>query len=222
LFYLVALDETDYLMLVPELPAQSLVSALSRFVFRSKVTLSHDNNHHVCGQLLGSDGATRPGLDQTGPQTGVRIVLCNEEYRRVITVEAAPAAVNADALNRWHVVDMMSGWPWIGESQQGHWTPHMLSLQALNAFSVKKGCYPGQEIVARTHFLGKNKRKLYFIQGLDLTEGMPILSAGTEIGKVVNAEFSKTAGLAVLPAEHLPADLHNGAGSIRVENPEIC
>lgn len=44
------------------------------------------------------------------------------------------------------------------------YTPQMLGLARLSAYSTKKGCYPGQEIVARTHFLGKNKRSLVLLK----------------------------------------------------------
>src|SRR5690606_25673172 len=50
--------------------------------------------------------------------------------------------------------------PRLDAEQAGQWTPQQLSLDRLRAYSVKKGCYPGQEIVARTHFLGQAKRGL--------------------------------------------------------------
>ena len=61
--------------------------------------------------------------------------------------------------------DLEHGLPRLPASQAEHWTPQQLSLERLGAFSVKKGCYPGQEIVARTHFLGKAKRGLALLEG---------------------------------------------------------
>jgi len=63
-------------------------------------------------------------------------------------------------LNTWHRFDLAHGLPRLLPGQTEHWTPQQLSLNRLNAYSVKKGCYPGQEIVARTHFLGQAKRGL--------------------------------------------------------------
>ncbi|HNP65659.1 MAG TPA: hypothetical protein PKH39_17135, partial [Woeseiaceae bacterium] len=52
-----------------------------------------------------------------------------------------------------------SGIPWIGAAQSEKFTPHMLNLDRLNALSFDKGCYTGQEIVARTHYKGESKRR---------------------------------------------------------------
>ena len=60
----------------------------------------------------------------------------------------------------WLADDLAHGLPRLDESQREAWTPQMLSLERLHAFSLKKGCYPGQEIVARTHYLGQAKRAL--------------------------------------------------------------
>lgn len=222
LFYLIERDAMDYQLILPALPAESLISALSRFVFRSKVSIQVDTGHWASGQLFGNAETELSHQKDHAVPSVIELVIPGGQYRRTLTLTSSPAPANEEAFNLWHVLDMMSGWPWINASLQGIWTPHMLSLQSLAAFSVKKGCYPGQEIVARTHFLGKNKRKLYFIQGLELSEGSPVISAGNEIGKVVNVERHRKAGLAVLPSETLPDDMCNEAGAIRVEKPEIC
>jgi folate-binding Fe-S cluster repair protein YgfZ len=86
----------------------------------------------------------------------------------------------------------------------------MLSLQRLRAFSVKKGCYPGQEIVARTHFLGQVKR------GLALFTADTVVPVGSEVrdgehalGPVVCAasDGERQLALAVLPLEHAATTL---------------
>jgi folate-binding Fe-S cluster repair protein YgfZ len=61
----------------------------------------------------------------------------------------------------------------------------MLSLDRLNAYSLKKGCYPGQEIVARTHYLGQAKRGLVRIAGSGLEAGADIAADGRTIGSIV-------------------------------------
>ena len=78
------------------------------------------------------------------------------------------------------------------------WTPQMLSLERLAAFSLKKGCYPGQEIVARTHYLGKSKRSLVRIEGRDLASGQSLLGgAGEELGQLASATDDGRQALAV-------------------------
>jgi tRNA-modifying protein YgfZ len=105
----------------------------------------------------------------------------------------------------WRLFDLRHGWPRLDVSQVEAWTPHMLSLDRLNAFSVKKGCYPGQEIVARTHFLGQAKRGLVRLSGAaPMPEASEVqASDGTRLGEIVcRASAGKYfEALAVLPLD---------------------
>lgn len=79
--------------------------------------------------------------------------------------------------------------PAITEITSEKFTPHMLGLKNLNALSFKKGCYIGQEIVARTEHLGKIKRKLEigFSTNTLINEGSALTDeAGNEIGTIIN------------------------------------
>ncbi len=70
---------------------------------------------------------------------------------------------NADESD-WRYQDISSGIPWFDIEQSEQYIPQMLNLDQLGAISFNKGCYTGQEIVARTHYLGKAKRKLYLAE----------------------------------------------------------
>ncbi|WP_428354713.1 YgfZ/GcvT domain-containing protein [Methyloprofundus sp.] len=61
----------------------------------------------------------------------------------------------------WLELDIQAGIPWLYSQTSEEFVPQMLNLHKLNAISFEKGCYTGQEIVARTHYLGKNKRAMY-------------------------------------------------------------
>ncbi len=221
LFYLLALNDSDFFLILPALPAESLIGALSRYRFRAKVTISTECNQHVTGRIHESKNAA-DDAQQTGIIGGFCIAPCAAGLWRSVWITQYPSATNPIALDTWHSLDMMRGWPWINESQQGLWTPHMLGLQALDAFSVKKGCYPGQEIVARTHFLGKNKRTLYVVNGDGLVEGATLFGSGNEIGKVIDANLLGTLGLSVLPIE-IPLDaIHNYNGPVSLAIPQVC
>ena len=67
-------------------------------------------------------------------------------------IDAADATVDAQFL-------ITNGYPFIGRAQSEQFTPHMLNLDLLGAICMDKGCYTGQEIVARTHYRGKTKRR---------------------------------------------------------------
>ncbi|HWT68311.1 MAG TPA: folate-binding protein YgfZ [Pseudomonas sp.] len=122
-------------------------------------------------------------------------------------------------LNQWMLGQIRAG---IGQVMPGTrelFIPQMLNLQAVGGVSFKKGCYTGQEIVARMQYLGKLKRRLYRVQ-LDASElpepGTPLFSPShaSSIGEVVLAAHAgqHIELLAVLQAEAAEAgDLHVGA-----------
>lgn len=60
--------------------------------------------------------------------------------------------------NAWSSLDILAGMPWLNSSTTELFVPQMMNLDKLGAISFEKGCYTGQEVIARTHYLGKNKR----------------------------------------------------------------
>lgn len=101
------------------------------------------------------------------------------------------AAVGSAA---WDYFDIEAGIPKITAASMEAWVPQMLNLHLIDGISFKKGCFPGQEIVARLKYLGKNKRQLYRI-AID-TVHQPAVGAkiqdaqGEEAGEILNAVLS--------------------------------
>ncbi|MFJ5254682.1 YgfZ/GcvT domain-containing protein [Pseudomonas sp. NPDC088414] len=136
----------------------------------------------------------------------------------VIKAKLAAALPEGD-LNQWLLGQIRAGIGQVMPSTRELFIPQMLNLQAVGGVSFKKGCYTGQEIVARMQYLGKLKRRLYRVQ-LDASElpepGTPLFapSHNSAIGEVVIAARAaeKIELLAVLQAEAAEAgDLHLGA-----------
>jgi folate-binding protein YgfZ len=69
-----------------------------------------------------------------------------------------------DSDQQWEVADIKAGLGDIRESTINEYVPQMLNLQALNAIDFEKGCYMGQEVVARTKYLGRNKRAGFILK----------------------------------------------------------
>ena len=98
------------------------------------------------------------------------------------------------------------GYPYIGVEQSEQFTPHMLNLDLLDAISFDKGCYTGQEIVARTHYKGATKRRtLRFESDKPVSAGDKVSLDGRDIGEVLNA--SGVDLLAVIPVKNADAQL---------------
>ena len=92
------------------------------------------------------------------------------------------------------------GYPYIGSEQMEQFTPHMLNFDLLDAISMDKGCYPGQEIVARTHYKGATKRRtLRFESEKPVSAGDKVSLDGRDIGEVLNVAGADL--LAVVPVD---------------------
>ena len=110
---------------------------------------------------------------------------------------------------RWRGTDLSIGIPRLDASQSAQWTPQQLSLDRLRGYSVKKGCYPGQEIVARTHFLGQAKRGLVLLElGGEAKAGDEVTGDGRAIGQVIAS--AGAIAQAVLPLDGTDAPLSVG------------
>jgi hypothetical protein len=100
----------------------------------------------------------------------------------------------------WTYQNIQAGVPEVLEAISDEFVPQMLNLHSLNAVNFKKGCYPGQEVVARMHYLGKQKRRMYLAhidtdtaQAGDNVYSEPD-AAGQSVGKIVNVSASPHGG----------------------------
>jgi folate-binding protein YgfZ len=99
-----------------------------------------------------------------------------------------------------------NGLPHIGAAQVEQFTPHMLNLDLLDAISFDKGCYTGQEIVARTHYKGATKRRtLAFRSESPVNEGDKVSLQDRDVGEVLNV--AGKALLAVVPVDKAELEL---------------
>lgn len=224
-FALLRLDAQCLWAVLPDFPAAELGARLRRYVFRSKVTLSAREDFLACADLHGTvlpASAQPAGLLGDSAQ-GLLLDLSGEGGpRRLALLPAGHAAIAppdpaVDAA--WRLADLRHGLPRLGPAQAEAWTPHMLSLDRLAAFSVKKGCYPGQEIVARTHFLGQAKRGLVRLLADTALPGQGEVHGadGAVPGQIVCSADSGDAheALAVLPLDHADTPLQSAGVVLR-------
>lgn len=203
LFALLRRAPDRFWLVLPDFPAAELQSRLQRYVFRSKLTLSAAPVVAATGPL-----SATPAPDQAAgdDEQGVALDLGGQGGPRTLWLlpagHPALAPPQAPTDRAWFAADLAHGLPRLPAAAVEAWTPQMLSLGRLSAFSLKKGCYPGQEIVARTHYLGHAKRELVRLRGQGLAPGLTVdTGAGAAAGQVLCADDSGCEGLAVLGAD---------------------
>ena len=206
LFALVRLSPECFWLVLPDFPAGELLPRLQRFVFRSKAKLRVVDDWRAAAVFDRDASADAQTPEHVGgdAESGYRLDMGGDGGPRQLALLPCqqPSLLPADAGTdqQWLAYDIAHGMPRLDESQREAWTPQMLSLERLHAFSLKKGCYPGQEIVARTHYLGHAKRALTQIEGIGLAPGQEIQGAGAKLGTIISATLDGRHALAVLPA----------------------
>ncbi|MEN5061088.1 folate-binding protein [Luteimonas sp. TWI1416] len=213
LFALLRRDAQTLDVVLHDADPATFADALKRFVFRSKVAIAMAGTaatgrfaapSAARGAQAAFDGQTAE-LDLGVPSQPRTLRLQPIESDTATTPEP-DAAFQSEADARWRAIDLAHGLPRLAASEFDRWTPQQLSLDRLQAYSVKKGCYPGQEIVARTHFLGQSKRGLVALQGADAAQtGQDVAADGAPVGRLV--AVSTQVQLAVLPLDLGPASL---------------
>lgn len=200
------------------LPA--VLKRLRMFVLRSKVSVG-DASERVAllgaagpqaGQVLkdafGALPASPQGVTSTAA-AGALLSLPGERLLAVLPADAAAAAWPALATSlrpvgasAWDWTDIRNGIAFIGVSTQEQFIPQMANLELIGGVSFKKGCYPGQEIVARTQHLGKVKRRMYLANvQADAAPGEELFGEdveGQSNGMVAGAARSPLGGTDVL------------------------
>lgn len=199
LFALLRLGPEQLWLVFPDADPAAFAEQLQRFVFRSRVALRPLGEVHAAGTFSAPAQASGARIGGS-PERGVELDMGGDGGPRTLRLSASPAPADGDGAARWKAFDLAHGLPRLDGSQAELWTPQQLSLERLRGYSVKKGCYPGQEIVARTHFLGKAKRGLVRLQASGAAEaGAAVAAGGSEVGRVVCT--AGTQALAVLPLE---------------------
>jgi folate-binding protein YgfZ len=170
LFALLRIDAQSLLLWLPDFPAEDLASRLTRMRFRSKVEIQTLEPGCVAAAMATPEsvGSTAQHaqleieLGDDGAWQRIVLDLSASQPRSLVLTATASSLTEPDAafIAQWAGEDIAHGLPRLGSQHVEAFTPQMLGLERLPAFSVKKGCYPGQEVVARTHFLGQAKRTL--------------------------------------------------------------
>jgi len=217
-FRVLRIGDEHLLLILQGGSAETLRAALAPFVFRAKVQMRVAGTWQAIGvdrhdDVLEYLGAA-PGPTETVIANGhIGVALPGPQPRWYVLGGTLPATLDTSpaALNRWNAADVAAGLVEIGDAQADRFLPSWLGLDELGAVSVRKGCYPGQEIVARLHFKGGNKRwlqQLAFRADVMPAPGTSLTvdhDAGAS-GEVLRAAWTESGqGLALATLPKLPA-----------------
>lgn len=200
--------ESGYLLILPEERIEATLKRLRMFVLMSHVTLTDVSSAYLhiglwgygASQLLENMGLSGPEADNRVTQ-GNGLIVCRvpgliPRFHLLVPTHQASAvwttlATTAQPVGEpvWRNQDLLSGLPQIVNATSEAFVPQMINLHSLHGISFTKGCYPGQEVVARMHYLGTLKRRMYLAE------------VGGMLGEVVSEAVCE--GMAPLPGDEV-------------------
>lgn len=159
------------------------LTELRKYAVFSKVTIAPDDEHVLLGvagfqarAALANLFTTLPDAEKQVVQEGATSILWFEHpaERFLLVTDIATAELISEKLRgeaqlnnsqQWLALNIEAGLPVIDAANSAQFIPQATNLQALGGISFKKGCYTGQEMVARAKFRGANKRALWYLAG---------------------------------------------------------
>ncbi len=208
--------------------SEKTIKRLSMFILRSKVSITAASDlvsigiagkqapQHLAQQFTNLPAEADSVINENGitllrlPGDIPQYEACGEADRMIQLWQQLQPHAARIGRNSWDLLAIRSGTPDIFAGTVEAFVPQMLNLQAVNGLSFTKGCYPGQEVVARMQYLGKLKRRLYIAEAetRHLPQPGDAIFSGDDneqkTGQVVQASWigdNKVAFLAVLQIE---------------------
>ena len=172
---------SDYYILLSADIAQAICKRLSMFIMRSRVTIMLSPGHVLIGlngphadAWLGAQLESLPvaPLSLVSAAEGAlclrlpggALLLALESGQAAKWQSPDPGSLAVIGPEAWSLLDIGAGIPWVEQNTQEQFVAQMINMDVIGGVSFSKGCYSGQEIIARTRYLGKIKRRMYRVQ----------------------------------------------------------
>jgi len=192
----------------------SVQKRLSMFILRAKVKLTDATEHWQQYGIRGDSGlADDLAVSEEPGKVTVRI-----DAQRCLVLADKPVASTIPS-DEWMLAEVRAGRALITQATQDQFVPQMVNLELAGGVDFHKGCYPGQEIVARAQYRGEVKRRLYRLGGAALAAGQPLYTDGAAepAGTVVNAAGGESLAVLQVAAGDAKAALRPGPQSPALE-----
>jgi tRNA-modifying protein YgfZ len=194
----------SYLLIFKQELKDFIKKRLNMFVMRSKVTIEDISDSSPLVDVanikdMSSLGEKIPSNAGEVHAVDGLVIICHPDNsgRYLITGNIEALTKKLPALNTkfssgslWEILDILAGMPWITSKTQEQFLPQMLNLDALNGLSYQKGCYPGQEVIARLHYRGEVKKRLQLIKSdneLIIGDDIFLDDSDNKVGTVINS-----------------------------------
>ena len=210
----------DILLVTAADLCDALLKRLRLFVLRSQVVLEKMPDWAVAGCCSVDEtdpqipGQTQHVLATEQQQDVWCITLPNGDIMMLGNTASLPAYTEKNAL-MWYCHQIQNGQPWINAASSETCVAQMLNQHLLGAIHFKKGCYPGQEIIARAQYRGQVKRGLVLVDAAGiLQEGEAIFNdQQEEVGIIINQapQANGSLGLAVMKYGAIGLPLHTAS-----------
>lgn len=176
-------DKEGFAWLLRRSVRETQLRELKKYAVFSKVTIAADDDRVLLGVAGFQARAALANLFTTLPESENQVVqegettllwFAHPAERFLLVTDAATAEMVTEKLRgeaqlnnsqQWLALNIEAGLPVIDEANVAQFIPQATNLQALGGISFKKGCYTGQEMVARAKFRGANKRALWYLAG---------------------------------------------------------
>ncbi|MFT5426567.1 MAG: folate-binding protein YgfZ [Gammaproteobacteria bacterium] len=209
--FLIYRNDNNFTILLPAELKGTFVKQLQMFVLRANVNISDKSDELIRIGVQMKDDTTLSNLidsvpEQLGDVTFSNDIHClritsNENVRRFILIGSADRQielwkefakhVTPVGTSLWELLDLQTAYPWVTTETTQKFLPQMLNMDLIDGLNYQKGCYPGQEIIARLHFRGQLKRSLCLATtALDsrVISGDQLYDSDKSIGTVINAQ----------------------------------
>lgn len=183
-FILARVQDDRFWLIMPAEQIDDTLDRLKKYAVFYKATLSNlAKSWHGLGYFP-SVSTTMPAGEITASATEVRISLADghqmvwldalqeDAYERTLVRLEEHASFVAET--QWDNWETTQGWVWVTPNTSEAWVPQVIAWDTLGGVSFKKGCFTGQEVVARLHYKGQSKRLLYSVRG---SQGAPSVGA---------------------------------------------
>ena len=210
----------DLLLIMAQDLTEAIVKRLRMFVLRAKVIFEPLPDFAVAGELdetASPSPAAEPALSfPAQADNGVYTITLPHSGRLKIGDAGLLPEYDAAAENAWNLHEIRSGYAWISTVTKETAVAQMLNQHIIGGVHFKKGCYPGQEIIARAQYRGQVKRGLAVLRGDSLeAAGVTIQNGGEEAGQIINTALTDigSLSLAVIKFSAAHADLTDADGN---------